>query len=91
VYSVKMVRPILSLNQFMLRQQVIKQYQTFLRTARKLPDPKDSQEAISWVRADFKANSSIPHSEEDKIKSLLKQGERMLKELKQNVDFATAS
>ena len=50
-----------------------------------------SQEAFMWVRSDFKANASIPNSQEDQIKSLLKHGEKMLKELKQNVDFATAS
>ena len=44
-----------------------------------------------WVRSDFKANASVPNSQEDQIKSLLKHGEKMLKELKQNVDFATAS
>ena len=49
------------------------------------------QDVFEWVRRDFKANSSIPNSQEDQIKSLLKHGEKMHKELKQNVDFATAS
>jgi len=43
------------------------------------------------VRADFKTNSLVSPTEEEKVKSLLQQGERMLKELKQNVDLATAS
>jgi len=42
------------------------------------------------VRTDFKANSLVPASEEDKVKSLLAQGHRMLKELKQNVDLSIA-
>ena len=50
-----------------------------------------SQDVVVWVRSDFKANASVPNSQEDQIKSLLKHGEKMLKELKQNVDFATAS
>ena len=46
---------------------------------------------MDWVRRDFKANASILNAEEDKIKSMLKYGDKMLKELKQSVDFATAS
>lgn len=42
------------------------------------------------VRSDFKANSRIAPTEEERIKSLLNQGEKMLKELKQNVDLSTA-
>lgn len=74
----------------MLRQQVLKQYKTFLRTARRLPDKGQSAEVITWVRSDFKRHSSVPNSDEDKIKGLLNQGERMLKELKQNVDLVEA-
>jgi len=42
------------------------------------------------VRSDFTANKNIPNSEEDQIKALLYQGEKMLNELKQNVDLALA-
>ena len=49
------------------------------------------QDVIAWVRKDFKEYSSVPPSEEDRIKSLLKYGDKMLKDLKQNVDFSTAS
>lgn len=82
--------PTLTLGQFMLRNQVIKQYRNFLRTAKRLPDQKHSQEIIDWVRSDFTANKNIPNSEEDQIKALLYQGEKMLNELKQNVDLALA-
>jgi hypothetical protein len=80
----------LTLGQFMLRNQVIKQYRNFIRTAKRLPDQKQSTEIIEWVRSDFKQNKSIAHSEEDQIKALLYQGEKMLNELKQNVDLALA-
>lgn len=80
----------LTLSQFMLRNQVIKQYRTFIRTARRLPDKKQSSDIVEWVRSDFKANKNIPHSEEEQIKALLYQGEKMLKELTQNVDLALA-
>lgn len=82
--------PTLTLGQFMLRNQVIKQYRNFIRTAKRLPDKKQSQEIIDWVRSDYKANKGIPHAEEEQIKALLYQGEKMLNELKQNVDLALA-
>jgi len=85
-----MSKPILTLTQFMRRQQVIKQYRAFIRTAKRLPEGQ-AEDILNWVRADFKANSLVAASEEDKVKSLLAQGERMLKELRQNVDLATAS
>jgi len=40
------------------------------------------------VRSDFKQNKSIPNSKEEQIKALLNQVEKMLIELKQNVDLA---
>jgi len=36
-------------------------------------------------------NAKVPASDEEQVKALLQHGERMLKELKQNVDLATAS
>ena len=36
--AMKTAKPILSLNQFMIRGQVLKQYRDFLRTANRLPD-----------------------------------------------------
>ena len=38
-----------------------------------------------------RANAKVPASDEEQVKALLQHGERMLKELKQNVDLATAS
>ena len=49
------------------------------------------QDVLEWVRKDYRNNANIPNSQEDQIKSLLKYGDKMLKELKQNVDLATAS
>ena len=49
------------------------------------------KDVINWVRNDFKQHSSIPNSDEDRIKSHLKYGEKMLKDLKQNVELSTAS
>ena len=49
------------------------------------------QDVINWVRKDFKDYSVVPPSDEDRIKSLLKYGDKMLKDLKQNVDFSAAT
>jgi len=82
-------KPILTLNQFMRRGQVLAQYRSFLRTARKLPGGERT-EIEELVKYDFRANSTVPASDEEQVKALLQHGERMLKELKQNVDLATA-
>ena len=85
-----MGRAFLTLPQFLRRQAVLGQYRAFLRTARRLPEDQ-REEILGWVRHDFRRHAAIPAAEEDRVKSLLQQGERMLKELRQNVELATAS
>lgn len=80
----------LTLKQFMLRQEVLKLYRTFFRTLRQLPDKSQQKDIAHWIRTDFKANKNIDVSQEDKIKSLLYQGQKMLNELKNNVEFSKA-
>ena len=46
---------------------------------------------MDWIKQDFRNNASVPNAQEDQIKSLLKYGDKMLKELKQNVDLSTAT
>ena len=81
---------ILSLKQFMIRQEVLKLYRTFFRTIYKLPDKRQQEEMAAWVRSDFKANANIDPANEDQIKALLYQGQKMHNELKNNVDFSQA-
>ena len=83
-------RPALTLKQFMLRQEVLKLYRTLFRTLRQLPDKRQQQETAAWVREDFKANKNIDPSQEDRIKALVYQGQKMLNELKNNVEFSKA-
>jgi len=91
IYYVNMSgKPILTLNQFMRRGQVLAQYRKFLRTARRLP-ASEREEIEDMVKYDFRMNAKVPASDEEQVKALLQHGERMLKELKQNVDLATAS
>jgi len=72
----------------MVRQQVLKQYRTFLRTAKRLPDKNQTSYITEMVREEYKHHKSIPIDDSAKIKSMYLYGERMLKELSQNVDFA---
>ena len=83
-------RSALTLKQFMLRQEVLKLYRTLFRTLRQLPDKNQQQETAAWVREDFKANKNIDPSQEDRIKALVYQGQKMLNELKNNVEFSKA-
>lgn len=83
-------RSALTLKQFMLRQEVLKLYRTLFRTLRQLPDKGQQEEVAIWVRTDFKANANIDPSQEDRIKALVYQGQKMLNELKNNVEFSKA-
>lgn len=85
-----MVAATLTLKQFMLRQQVLKLYRNCFRTIRLIPDRNQRLDLEAWVRADFKANKTIDPKEEDQIKALMFNGEKMLNELKQSVDLAKA-
>ena len=80
----------LTLKQFMLRQQVLKLYRNCFKTLRQIPDSGQRADLESWVRADFKANKGISPDQEDRIKSLMFNGEKMLNELRQSVELAKA-
>ena len=81
----------LTLKQFMLRQQVMKLYRDLFRTTAKLEDAGQREEIRALIRADFRANQNSNSSiEEHKVKALLFHGEKMLQELKQNVDLSKA-
>jgi hypothetical protein len=85
-----MARAALTLKQFMLRQQVIKLYRDFFRTINMLDDKGQQVELRKLVREDFKANKEVDPAQEDQIKSLMFNGEKMLRELKQSVDLSRA-
>ena len=80
----------MNLKQFMVRQEVLKLYRSFFRVMKECPDVKQRSDVIQWVKADFKANKNIDPANEEQIKSLLYQGQKMLNELKQNVDLSKA-
>lgn len=80
----------LTLKQFMVRQEVLKQYRSFFRTIRLLEDENQKKEISQWVRSDFKANASVKNSEEERIKALLFHGDKMLRELKQSLQLSKA-
>ena len=78
------------MSHFQVRQEVLKLYRTFFRTIRQLPDERQKVEVGDWVRSDFKSNKGVSVEDEVQIKSLLYNGEKMLRELKQSVDLSKA-
>ena len=54
----KSAKPVMTLNQFMVRGQVIKQYRDFLKTAKRLPD-ENAKKVISlfYIQGIFNCNS----------------------------------
>nr|XP_024214435.1 LYR motif-containing protein 2 isoform X2 [Halyomorpha halys] len=78
-------KAMLSLKEFFLRKKVLKLYKDILLCIREVPSQEDQKELREWVRRDFKANKY--HKDQYAIKSLLKYGERSLKELRQNLEF----
>lgn len=82
---------VLTLKQFMLRQEVLKLYRSFFRTTRQIPNDGQRKEVENWIRSDFKTYAkSCSLEEEDHVKSLLFQGGKSLNELKQSVDLSKA-
>jgi len=84
--SSKVPQATMTLKQFMLRQQVLKLYRSSLRAIRGIPDEESKNEALQWVRTDFRNNKH--HTDEYVIKMLMYHGERQLKQLQQNLAFS---
>ncbi|CAH0390755.1 unnamed protein product [Bemisia tabaci] len=82
----KLPQSTLSLKQFMLRKEVLKQYKTFLKTIKRVPDEQSRLELLDWIRRDYKNNKH--HSDEQTIKVMLKFGEKHLKDLETNLDLS---
>ena len=82
--------PALTLKQFMLRGQVIKLYRDFFRTTRLVSDSHQREEMNDWIRRDFKANRNVSVEEEETVKALLFNGEKMLRELRQSLELSEA-
>ncbi|XP_046447870.1 LYR motif-containing protein 2-like [Daphnia pulex] len=75
-------KKVLTLKQFMLRQEVLNLYREVLRTARKV-DRHQKDEIIKWARSDFETHRS--HTNEETIKGLLINGRQMVKELQSTI------
>ncbi|XP_021913405.1 LYR motif-containing protein 2 [Zootermopsis nevadensis] len=84
--SVKIPQATMTLKQFMVRQQVLKLYRSFLQAIREVPNEESKKELLEWIHSDFKNNKH--HTDEYTIKMLIYHGERQLKQLRQNVAFS---
>ncbi|GLH07162.1 LYR motif-containing protein 2 [Gryllus bimaculatus] len=79
----------MNLRQFMVRGRVLKLYREFLRSIKEIPDQSSKQELFDWVHKDFR--KFMHETDEFKIRSLIVNGERSLKELQQNLELSGVS
>ena len=77
-----------TLKQFLLRQQVLRLYRDCLRTIRRVPDPAQRRDLADWARANFEAHRGL--QDEEAIKAMMQNGDKMLRELKLSMDLAQA-
>ncbi|XP_018565458.1 LYR motif-containing protein 2 [Anoplophora glabripennis] len=79
-------KPVLSLKQFILKQEVKNLYRNILRSIRKIPDGNHRKELIEWARRDFRVNAH--YTDEITIKMYIRYGERCLRELETSLNLA---
>lgn len=85
----KLPKAALNLNQFLLRQKVLKLYRDLYRTINKIPDEASRKDMKLWLREDFRKNKS--QTEEITIKMSMQVGLRSLKELQTSLELSGIS
>ncbi|KAL1505184.1 hypothetical protein ABEB36_004805 [Hypothenemus hampei] len=80
------IKPIISLQQFILKHEVKDLYRQILRVIRQVPNKEHQLELSQWARTEFRQNSY--HTDEIVIKMYIQYGKRCLKELKNSVSLA---
>ncbi|XP_060525547.1 LYR motif-containing protein 2 [Cylas formicarius] len=81
-----MNKPVLSLQQFILKQEVKKLYRNIFRAIKNVADKHYQEELKQWARRDFRTNSH--HRDEVVIKMYLQYGQRCLRELENNISLS---
>ena len=81
-----MERPLLTLRQFIRRQQTLCLYRDVLRAIREIDDIRYKREVKEWVHEEFKKWKYT--KDEDVIHMLLSQGRIALRELKTSIEMA---
>lgn len=79
-------KPILSLQQFILKQDVKNLYRKIFRAIREVPDQSYREELKQWTRTEFRQNAS--QTDEIVIKMYLQYGLRCLRELENSTSLA---
>ncbi|XP_030046784.1 LYR motif-containing protein 2 [Microcaecilia unicolor] len=77
---------VLSLKQFLHRQQVLGLYRRILRAARQIPNEGDRQYVMKWAEEEFKKNKGA--TEEVVIRMMITQGNLQLRELERSLQLA---
>ncbi|XP_066259185.1 LYR motif-containing protein 2 [Euwallacea similis] len=79
-------KPTLSLQQFILKQEVKNLYRQMFRAIREVPDKTHQKELKDWVRTEFRQNSN--NTDETVIKMYIQYGKRCLRQLESSVGLA---
>ncbi|XP_056633308.1 LYR motif-containing protein 2 [Diorhabda sublineata] len=79
-------KPVLSLKQFILKQEVKNLYRRIFRAIREVKDENHRKELKLWARTDFRNNAN--YTDEITIKMCIKYGERCLKELETSLNLS---
>uniref|UniRef100_A0AAR5Q7D1 LYR motif-containing protein 2 n=1 Tax=Dendroctonus ponderosae TaxID=77166 RepID=A0AAR5Q7D1_DENPD len=82
----KNAKQILSLQQFMLKQEVKNLYRQLFRAIKEVPDKSYQLELKEWTRTEFRQNAQ--HTDEIVIKMYLQYGKRSLRQLENSVGLA---
>ncbi|KAL3267589.1 hypothetical protein HHI36_011707 [Cryptolaemus montrouzieri] len=77
------MKPFLTLQQFILKQEVKNLYREIFKTIRKVPGKSHQNELKEWARRDFRANADV--LDELTIRMHINYGKRCLKELQNSL------
>ncbi|KAJ1531536.1 hypothetical protein ONE63_000211 [Megalurothrips usitatus] len=82
----KIPKNAMSLKQFMVHQEVLKLYRSFLKSIKEVESLEDRKYLREWVQADFRKYKE--EKDEVTIRNLIVNGERALKELQQSLTLS---
>ncbi|XP_061669247.1 LYR motif-containing protein 2 isoform X5 [Syngnathoides biaculeatus] len=77
---------VLSLKQFLQRQNILGIYRNMLRTIRYVPDAADRKYLRDWAREEFKRNKHA--TDQDAIRMMITQAHNHLEELQRSLELA---
>ncbi|KAK9870333.1 hypothetical protein WA026_006418 [Henosepilachna vigintioctopunctata] len=80
------MKPVVSLKQFILKQEVKNLYRDIFRAIKKVPGKGQQEELKEWARRDFRANAN--DTDDLTIRMHISYGKRFLKELQNSLELS---